>query len=138
VLALVPPTIYLGIKADVNMNPKIDGTKFGSITIGGERIEHDVLIRLSGEVAKRKKKLSKSVYGTSHTVSLAEAEYLYEKDAERLIVGTGQNGMVELSDEAAEYFKKHKVSVELAPTPEAIARWNKAKGAVMGLFHVTC
>ncbi len=120
------------------MKPKIDGTAFGSITIAGDRIEHDVLIRLSGEVAKRKKKLSKAVYGTSHTVSLAEAEYIYEKGAEGLIVGAGQNGMVELSGEAAEYFKKKKVAVDLVPTPEAIARWNKAHGSVIGLFHVTC
>lgn len=120
------------------MHPKIDGSEFGSIAIGGKRIEHDVLIRLSGEVRKRKKKLSKAVYGTSHTVSLAEAEYVWERGAERLIVGTGQSGMVELSAEAAEYFRKHKVAVDAAPTPEAIGRWNKAKGAVIGLFHVTC
>jgi hypothetical protein len=120
------------------MKPKIDGTDFGSITIEGERIEHDVLIRLSGEVTKRKKKLSKAVYGTSHTVSLAEAEYIGEKGAGRLIVGAGQNGMVTLSAEAADYFAKRGVEVDLAPTPEAIARWNKAHGAVLGLFHVTC
>ena len=51
------------------MKPKIDGTKFGSITIDGSDIEHDVLIRLSGEI-KRKKKLSKAVFGTSHIISL--------------------------------------------------------------------
>jgi hypothetical protein len=120
------------------MKPGIDNTEFGSITIGGRRIEHDVLIHLSGEVTKRKKKLSKAVYGTSHTVSLAEAEYVYEKGAERLIVGTGQNGMVKLSEEAADFFAAKKVQVFLAPTPEAIARWNRVKGAVIGLFHVTC
>lgn len=120
------------------MKPRIDGTEFGSITVAGERIEHDVLIRLDGEVAKRKKKLSKAVYGTSHTVSLAEAEYIYEKGAERLIVGTGQHDQVRLSDEAAAYFVAHKVAVDLAPTPEAVEHWNKAKGRVVGVFHVTC
>ena len=120
------------------MKPGIDGSEFGSITIDGARIEHDVLIKLSGEVQKRKKKLSKAVYGTSHTVSLAEAEYIHEKGAERLIVGAGQNGMMELSAEAADYFAKHGVAVELAPTPQAITRWNKARGPVIGLFHVTC
>jgi hypothetical protein len=123
---------------EATMKPGIDTTEFGSITIAGQRIEHDVLIHLSGEVTKRKKKLSKAVYGTSHTVSLAEAEYVYEKGAERLIVGTGQNGMVKLSEEAAEFFAAKKVQVFLAPTPEAIARWNRVKGAVIGLFHVTC
>jgi hypothetical protein len=120
------------------MKPGIDGTEFGSITIAGQRIEHDVLIRLSGEVKKRKKKLSKAVYGTSHTVSLAEAEHVCENGAERLIVGTGQNGMVRLSEEAADFLAARQVQVSLAPTPEAIAQWNRAKGAVIGLFHVTC
>lgn len=36
---------------------------------------------------KRRKKRSKSIFGTSHTVSLNEAEYIYEKGAVRLIVG---------------------------------------------------
>lgn len=120
------------------MKPRIDGSEFGSITIDGERIEHDVLIRLSGDVGKRRKKLSKAVYGTSHVVSLAEAEYIYEKGAERLIVGAGQNGMVGLSPEAAAFFAGHEVAVDLSPTPAALARWNKAKGKVIGLFHVTC
>jgi len=120
------------------MKPRIDSTAFGSITIDGKRIEHDVLIRLSGEVVKRRKKLSKVVYGTSHTLSLAEAEYIYEKGADRLIVGAGQNGMVVLSDAAAGYFAGKKVAVDLAPTPDAVARWNASKGTVIGLFHVTC
>lgn len=120
------------------MKPRIDASDFGSITIDGRRIEHDVLIRLSGAVAKRKKKLSKAVYGSSHTVSLAEAEYIREKGAARLIVGSGQNGRVTLSGEAADYFAKKAIAVELAPTPEAIELWNQAKGPVIGLFHVTC
>ena len=120
------------------MRPRIDGTQFGSITIDGSNIEHDVLIRLSGEIKKRKKKLSKAVYGTSHTISLDEAEYIFEKGTEQLIVGAGQNGMVTLSDEASEYFKKKGVRVDLSPTPDAIHQWNKAKGSAVGLFHVTC
>lgn len=120
------------------MKPEIDGTKFGSITIDGSEIEHDVLIRLSGEIKKRKKKLSKAVFGTSHTISLEEAEYIFEMGVERLIIGSGQNGMVTLSEEASEYFRKKGVQVDLSPTPEAVHRWNKAKGSTIGLFHVTC
>jgi hypothetical protein len=35
---------------------EIEGTTFGTITIDGKTYEHDVIIRLSGEVVKRKKK----------------------------------------------------------------------------------
>jgi hypothetical protein len=120
------------------MKPAIDETDFGYIVIEGARIEHDVVIRLSGAIKKRKKKLSKAIYGTSHTVSLDEAKHIYEDGAERLIIGSGQTGMVSLSQEAADYFQKKRCTVDLHPTPRAIEDWNKAKGAVIGLFHVTC
>jgi hypothetical protein len=120
------------------MKPRIDRTAFGSITIEGTDFEHDVTIRLNGRPEKRKKKLSKAVYGTSHIISLAEAEHIFETGAERLIIGTGQNGMVKLSDEAADYFKHRDCQVKLLRTPTAIEAWNEAKGAVIGLFHVTC
>ena len=120
------------------MKPKIDATEFGSITIAGEVHEHDVVIRLNGTVKKRKKKLSKAVYGTSHTVSLEEAKYVFESGAKQLIVGTGQNGALEFSNEAMEYFEKKGCAVDLSPTPKAIEVWKSAKGATIALFHVTC
>jgi hypothetical protein len=119
------------------MKPRIDDTKFGWITIEGTVCEHDVIIRLNGQVEKRKKKLSKAVYGTSHIISLDEAEYIYEEGAGRLVIGTGQRGMVKLSNEAAEYLRK-KCQVELLPTPKAIRVWNEAEGTVIGMFHITC
>ena len=120
------------------MKPKIDKTKFGSITIAGNAIEHDVLIRLDGQVKKRKKKLSKEIYGTSHTISLAEAEHIYEQGAERLIIGTGQYDNVRLSNEARNFFEQKNCLVDLQATPQALETWNQAEGAVIGLFHVTC
>jgi hypothetical protein len=120
------------------MKPRIDKTKFGSITIAGEKYAHDVIIRRNGKVEKRKKKLSKQVFGTSHVLSLAEAEYVYEEGSARIIIGAGQSGMLKLSDEAADFFEKKKCTVDLFPTPEALQHWNEAEGPAIGLFHVTC
>jgi hypothetical protein len=120
------------------MRPAIDGTAFGNITIAGEVYEHDVVIRLSGDVKKRKKKLSKAKYGASHTVSREEAEHIFDAGATRLVLGSGQHGSVELSEDAAEYFRQKGCSVQRLPTPQAITAWNAAKGAVIGMFHVTC
>jgi hypothetical protein len=120
------------------MKPTIAGTEFGSITISGERYDHDVVIRLNGEVKKRKKKLSKARYGTSHKVSLEEAENIFDAGAKRLIVGTGQSGMVELSKKASDFFAQNRVAVRLLPTPQAVAAWNEATGATIAMFHVTC
>lgn len=113
-------------------------TDIGSITIDGATYPHDVVIRLSGEVLKRKKRLSKQYYGTSHTISVDEAEFVYEKGCNTLVLGTGQYGNVHLSPEAAEFFTNHDCRVVLQPTPQAIKAYNKAKGRAIGLFHVTC
>jgi hypothetical protein len=117
---------------------KIDGTEFGSITIDGETYPHDILIRLSGEIRKRRKKLSKKLYGTSHIMSLEEAGFVYEKGCRLLIVGTGQNGNLHLSPEAAEFFAGKGYVILAEPTPRAITVFNRTNGDKIGLFHVTC
>ena len=59
----------------------------GSITVDGETYAHDVVVRSSGKVEKRKKKLSKKIFGTSHMMSLPEAEFVYEKGSDLLVLG---------------------------------------------------
>ena len=72
---------------------KIRNTTFGSITIDGKTYEHDVLIRLSGEVVKQKReKLSKKHYGTSHVLSKEEAKFVFERGINKLILWLGPNG----------------------------------------------
>ena len=118
--------------------PHCDGTGFGWIESDGERYEHDVLIRLDGRVKKRKKKLSKRIYGTSHTISREEAEHVFEAGARTLIIGSGQYDNVRLSPEAAAWFAEQRCAISLARTPEALKEWNEAARDSIGLFHVTC
>jgi hypothetical protein len=120
------------------MKPKTEATSFGSITVDGQTYEHDILIRLDGTIQKRKKKLSKKFYGTSHTISEEEAEFVYEDGAQTLIIGSGQYDMVRLSPEAQAYFDARELAVEAIATPQAIRRWNEAQENTIGLFHVTC
>ncbi len=122
------------------MKPTIEGTLFGSISVGGREFSHDVVIKPDGSVGKRKKKLSKALYGTSHIISLAEAKDVYRSSdrPEQLIIGSGQEGMVHLSPEAARYLTAKGCRVVLAPTAEAIETWNRAKCNAAGLVHVTC
>lgn len=117
---------------------KIDGTTFGEIVIDGKTYDHDVVIRLSGEIIRRKKKLSKRLYGTSHMLSKDEAKFLFENGCEQIIIGSGQFGNVQLSPEAKTYFAKHDCEVLLQPTAEAIGAFNRSRARKIGLFHVTC
>ena len=120
------------------MRPEIDETEFGSITIGGDEFDHDVVIRLNGKVKKRKKKLSRAIYGTSHIISLDEAKQVHQEGAKQLIIGSGQYGNVTLSDEAKAYFLRKRCHVKLLPTPDSVALWNMTDGDLISLFHVTC
>ncbi len=117
---------------------RIDDTQFGNITIDGKTYDHDVVIRLNGDVVKRKKKLSKKHYGTSHVVSKDEVKFVFEKGTELLILGSGQEGNVRLSPEADDYLAKKGCEIVIQPTPEALRVFNEASGKKIGLFHVTC
>ncbi len=116
----------------------IDNTEFGRITINGETYEYDVIIRLSGKVEKRKKKLSKEIYGTSHIISKDEAKFLFEDGCETLVVGAGQEGNLRLSPKASDYLNKKGCKVLLQRTPEAVRSFNQSRERKIGLMHVTC
>jgi len=117
---------------------RIERSEFGNITIDGQTYPHDVIISLAGKIKKRKKKLSKKEYGTSHIISKAEAKSIFEKGCDLLVVGTGQEGQVRLSAEASQYLAKKGCAVVLQPTQEAIRRFNQSTAKKIGLIHVTC
>jgi hypothetical protein len=131
-------SVILGTIQGAPMKPTIDKTSFGSITVEGESYDHDIFITLEGEVKKRKKKLSKAIYGTSHTISPDEIKYTCQGKPEGIIVGSGQHGIARLSGEAAEFLKSQNCQVILKRTPEAIKEWNNLAGKWIGLFHITC
>jgi hypothetical protein len=120
------------------MKLRINKTSFGSITINDEQYDNDVIIRLDNSVHKRKKKLSKEKYGTSHILSRKEAKYIYEDGAMCVIIGSGQYDTLKLSDEALEFFRSKKCKVICEATPKAIKTWNEKSDLKVGMFHVTC
>lgn len=120
------------------MRPRIDASSFGSITINGKNYPQDVYIWANGKIQKRKKKLSKKVYGTSHKISCDELDYLLFEGLKILLVGIGQHARVRISDPGIELLAMRKVQAILRPTPKAIEIWNSNDEIKLGLFHVTC
>ena len=99
------------------MEPPIEAMQFGTITLAGIVYHHDVLLCPDTTIRRRKKKHSKAVYGTSHTISLAEAKYA---GARWLIIGAGQCGRVALSPRAGRLFCTHACDVfSRAPRPRS-------------------
>ena len=120
------------------MKPHIDSVRFGSITVAGQTIRHDIVITLDGHVRERSKNLSKRQYGTSHVLSLAEIQDVWEDGTSTLLVGGGLFGRVRLASDAQAYLAQHGCTVDLYPIRRAIRLWNKSRGKIVGLFHITC
>ena len=120
------------------MDTHIDSATFGTIVVNGRSYQRDIVISLDGKVSKRKKRLSKQVFGTSHVISQAEAEYIYEQGTPGLVIGAGHSGMVILSNEADDFFRTRNCRVILLPTPQAVDTWNSLQENYIGLFHITC
>jgi hypothetical protein len=121
------------------MKPHINESMFGSIIIENKKYRHDIFIDLDGHIKKRKKKLSKKKYGTSHIISLEEIQYIYQEGTVLIILGTGQYARARLSEEAEGYLKSKKCKVKPLSTETAVEAWNETKHSkTIGLFHVTC
>jgi len=83
-------------------------------------------------------KVDETRFGTSHTLSLAEAEHVRQPGADWLKIGAGQTGTLVLSDEATDHFMRQHCRVDFPPTPQAIEAWNKVTGNGISLFFVAC
>lgn len=119
--------------------PRLEETRFGSITIDGEIYDNDVIIRPDGTIKKRKKKLSKKYYGTSHCVSLEEIQQVLKDDKpEELYIGAGQAGQLDLSPEARRFVDELEIRVQRQDTPHILKPYNQAKSQRTALIHVTC
>ena len=93
-----------------------------------------MVIRLSGEIVERKKKLLNQLCGTSRVLSRDEAKFLLEKGCEQIIFGSGQFGNVHLSPEAEAYFAKHGCKVLLKPQQRGSAHLIGHAARGLGFF----
>lgn len=117
----------------------LEESGFGYIVMDGKRYERDIVIRPSGKVVKRKKKLSKKKHGTAHRVSAEEMEAVIgDRTPSILVVGTGQTGSLLLGDDAVSWLEKRNIPYCALPTPEAIEVFRRAEGKKMAFLHVTC
>ncbi len=123
------------------MNIRIAGTTFGVLEVEGDTYHHDVLISPTGEIAPRQKEHSREAVGTSHIVTAEELKASIPAPPEKIIIGTGQNGQLRLSEDARTLLESWGTHLHLAPTPQAIVKWNEERTStesLYGLFHVTC
>ena len=122
-------------------------TGFGYIVLAGVRYDHDVVVLPDGRVVRREKALSKpeaDLYG--HTpLSARELEHYLRQagDVDCIAVGTGQDGAMRVTPEAArllEEARRRGVAVVVARTPDLVSMCSSLERCRRPLIivHVTC
>jgi hypothetical protein len=110
---------------------------FGQIEIDGRRFDHDVVVE-KGRIRRRKKGPSKpyrAEYG--HTPLTPEEKIPWS--APLLIVGTGANGGLPITDDLYRKAAQRRVEVVARPTAEACDLLAAADPkSVAAILHVTC
>lgn len=112
----------------------IDSTEFGSIIVDGKKYEHDIVIDYKGNVKK-------GWLQTRHLVAEKEFSDFLKEYPEIIIIGNGQHGEVEVSDEFIRLAEEKGIEVIIKETPKAIKKFNeliKAGKKVIVYIHVTC
>ena len=125
-------------KGETKIYPIIQSIKFGEVTIDDKTYTRDLYIRADGSIKRRKKKLAKELYGTSHSIGPEELKILCKKKPEILIIGTGHDGCAGLTKKASAFLQKQAVGYELLPSPEAVQLYNRTNKKKALLLHLTC
>lgn len=111
--------------------------RFGIVEIDGRRYERDVMV-VRGRVERRHKRASRPLrdqYG--HTpLSLAEP---IPWACRRLIVGTGEEGALPITDDVFAEAERRDVELIAVPTPQACRLLSSADlEETAAILHVTC
>ena len=116
---------------------KIDNYAFGSITVDGEVYHKDLWI-IDGIIKKRDKSIAKSKFGTSHRISKKELKKVLTPNTKRVIIGSGNSGLVSLTKKAQKYLEEQDIEVEMYKTGELIQRNIEIRKTDAGILHLTC
>ena len=113
-------------------------TGFGWAKVGEKIYEHDILVLADGKVMPRNEDELKKKYGTMHAVGIEEIQMLESGGPEVIVIGTGQNGEVKLTEGAKKYIVKSVLNVVEGVSPKACKYFDSLAGKKAALIHVTC
>jgi len=117
---------------------KFDSTNFGEVIING--ISYGDVLIAGGRVTPRDRNLLRNVLGTSHAIGEWEVEKLLRGNPQAIIIGTGQSGLLRVSNKVRERVEKAGIELIALETPEAIEEFNRLSKTkrVNALIHTTC
>jgi glucokinase len=133
---------YLGhdplekVRSAVRRHPTIAEVGDDSITVDSVTYDRDIYIRVDGKVGKRTKSHGEANSDAPAVVEPADLKRVCKGDPSILIIGTGGNGTVVLSDDAEEFLRKRGIVYEPLPNREAADAYNVIRGRKAALIHL--
>lgn len=113
---------------------KIDHYAFGHIRIDGKDYNSDVIITEAGVQDQWWRK-------EGHNLAIDDLEAVIEAKPEILVIGSGYYGRVNVSDATRALLADKGIRVEVANTPEAVAKFNELQkecARLAAALHLTC
>ncbi len=108
--------------------PVVEWVADSEVIVNGERRVDDFFIRADGKVRKRKRRLSRAELGTDRGLSAAEAQFVCQGRPSVLIVGAGERGQLQISNDARSWLESQGIRLVNAPTRAAITEYRVRKG----------
>jgi len=119
--------------------PKINSTKFGQIVIAGKKYSQVLII--GEKIIERDYDKLKKLFGTAHKIVDWEIDQLLSNNPEVIVIGTGQDGLLEVDEEFKQQMADRGIGVIIDKTPEALKIYNEriqAGQRTNALIHTTC
>jgi hypothetical protein len=114
---------------------RIDSYSFGRMTIGGRDFTSDLIIFPDGRIQGSWWRMR------GHRLAAADIVKVIEAAPQKVIIGTGANGLMRVSENLLATCKRRAIDVEAVDTGAAVARFNEAIQAgtsVAACFHLGC
>jgi hypothetical protein len=112
---------------------RIERYRFGEMIISGKRYHRDLIVM--GETV-----LDSWWREEGHRLHLEDLQPVLDDPPHMLVVGQGDPGLMEVSEEVRAALRARGLDVVVAPTRDAVTLFNAADGRckVAGAFHLTC
>ncbi len=117
------------------MSFSIDAYAFGRMVVNGREYTSDLIIYPDGRID------GSWWRAQGHSLIPGDIDALLKKAPARLIIGTGVNGYMKVSQTLEDLCGQMGIAMEAFTTPEAVKRFNEAvkEGVNVGAcFHLTC
>ncbi len=114
--------------------PEFQEASFGKIVFNNKEWNEDLEIRTNGKAKER------GYRPENHLIETKETNRHIDDNTELLIVGTGQYGKLEVSEDSKKLLEGKEINLLTAKSPKAIQLYNdqEDKSVVTAVIHSTC